>query len=171
MSGADDRRDLIARSIQFRQLHSNFSRRGPFSDSKLPPTRSTLFWGKVAWGVLIWEFAMSAGPQNKQNLLVRGANNALPSPHGDDNEFFDVLVLALEEVPGSQRPGYQRDESPHRETDDLVLLLEENTRLRKLVVQLSNRLGDLPPFASVTPIGGQMKQPIDHSIQKRVRNG
>jgi hypothetical protein len=32
-------------------------------------------------------------------------------------------------------------EPPHRET-----LLEENARLRKLAVQLSNLLGDLPPF-------------------------
>jgi hypothetical protein len=91
---------------------------------------------------------MSQGPHNKQNLLVRGADNALPSPHGSDDEFFDFLVLALEEV-----AGLHRDESPHRETDDLSLLLQENTRLRKLVVQLSNLLGDLPRFSSVTPIG------------------
>ena len=109
---------------------------------------------------------MSMGPHNKHNLLVRGADNALPSPHGGDDEFFDVLVLALEEV-----AGLQRDESPHGEPDDLLLLLEENSRLRKLVVQLSNLLGDLPPFASVTPIGGQIRQATDHPIQKRVRNG
>ena len=108
---------------------------------------------------------MNMGPHNRQDLLVRGADNALPSPHGDD-EFFDVLVLALKEV-----AGLHRDESPHRETDDLLLLLEENSRLRKLVVQLSNLLGDLPPFSSVTPIGGQIRQPTDHPIQKRVRNG
>jgi hypothetical protein len=36
------------------------------------------------------------------------------------------------------------NESPHRETSDIVLLLEENARLRKLAVQLSNLLGDLP---------------------------
>jgi hypothetical protein len=107
---------------------------------------------------------MSMGQHNKQNLLVRGADNALC--HGGDDEFFDVLVLALEEV-----AELQRDESPHRQPDDLLLLLEENTRLRKLVVQLSNLLGDLPPFSSVTPIGGKMRQPTDHSIQKRVRNG
>lgn len=110
---------------------------------------------------------MNMGLHNRQNLLVRGADNALPSPHGGDDEFFDVLVLALEEV-----AGLQRDETPRRETDDLLLLLEENSRLRKLVVQLSNLLGDLPPFSSVTtPIGGQIRQPIDHAIQKRVRNG
>ncbi|SDS24642.1 hypothetical protein [Bradyrhizobium canariense] len=91
---------------------------------------------------------MSEGLYNKQNLLVRGADNVLPSPHGGDDEFFDVLVRALEEV-----AGLQRDESPHRETDDLLLLLEENARLRKLAVQLSNLLGDLPPFSSVAPTG------------------
>jgi hypothetical protein len=93
---------------------------------------------------------MSMGPHNKQNLLVRGADNALPSPHGGDDEFSDFLVLALEEV-----AELQWDESPHREIDDLLLLLEENTRLRKLAVQLSNLLGDLAPFTSVTPIGGR----------------
>lgn len=133
---------------------------------KIAPDSIDAVLEKGGLGVLIWEFAMSMGPHNKQNLLVRGADNALPSPHGNDNEFFDVLVLALKEV-----AGLQRDESPHRETDDLSLLLEENTRLRKLVVQLSNLLGDLPPFSSVTPLGGQMRQPTDHSIQKRVRNG
>jgi hypothetical protein len=97
---------------------------------------------------------MSMGPHNRQNLLVRGADNALPSPHGGDDEFFDVLVLALKEV-----AGLPKDESPHRETDDLLLLLEENTRLRKLVVQLSNLLGDLPPFSSVTPISPQIFAP------------
>jgi hypothetical protein len=114
----------------------------------LPPTRSTLFWRKVAWGVLIWEFAMSMGQHNKQDLPVLGADNVPPSPHGGDDEFSDVLELALEEV-----SGLQRDESPHRKTDDLLLLLEENARLRKLAVQLSNLLGDLPPFSSVAPIG------------------
>jgi hypothetical protein len=97
---------------------------------------------------------MSMGSRYKQNLLVRGVDNAL-SPHGGDDEFFDVLVLALEDV-----PALERGKSPHRETDDLLLLLEENTRLRKLVVQLSNLLGDLPP--SVTPVRGQMRQPTDY---------
>jgi hypothetical protein len=79
---------------------------------------------KGGWGrTKIWEFAM-----NKQNLLLRGADNVLPSPRGDD-EFFDVLGPALEEV-----AGLQRDESPHQGTNDLVLLLEENARLRKLAV-------------------------------------
>jgi hypothetical protein len=57
---------------------------------------------------------------------------------------------ALEEVAGLQ------DESPHRETNDLLLLLEENARLRKLAVQLSNLLGGLPPFSfPATPTGDE----------------
>jgi hypothetical protein len=107
---------------------------------------------KGGWGrTKIWEFAM-----NKQNLLLRGADNVLPSPRGDD-EFFDVLGPALEEV-----AGLQRDESPHQGTNDLVLLLEENARLRKLAVQLSNFLGDLPPFSfPATPTGGQIRPSPD----------
>jgi hypothetical protein len=78
---------------------------------------------------------------NKQNLLLRGADNVLPSPRGDD-ELFDVLGPAVEEV-----AALQKDEFPHQETKELVLLLEENARLRKLAIQLSNFLGDLPPFS------------------------
>jgi hypothetical protein len=84
-----------------------------------------------------WEFAMGVGPNN------RSADNVLPSPHGGGDEFFDDLRPALEEV-----VGFKRDESAHQETNDLLLLLEENARLRKLAVQLSNILGDLPPFTS-----------------------
>jgi hypothetical protein len=51
---------------------------------------------------------MSMGPHNRQNLLVRGADNALPSPHGGDDEFFDVLVLALKEVAGLHRDDVAR---------------------------------------------------------------
>ena len=60
------------------------------------------------------------------------------SPDGDD-EFFATLSPLLEEAAklGAVRP-------PRREADDLLLLLEENARLRKLAVKLSNLLGDLP---------------------------
>jgi hypothetical protein len=34
--------------------------------------------------------------------------------------------------------------SPYRD-DDILSLLEENARLRKLAVKLSNIIGDLPP--------------------------
>jgi hypothetical protein len=133
----------------------------------LPPTQSTLFMEKGGGCVVIWEFAMSIGPHNKQNLLLRGADNVLPSPHRGDDEFFDVLGPALEEV-----AGLQRDESPHQETNDLLLLLEENARLRKLAVQLSNLLGDISPFSfPATPTGGQMRPSLDQSVQRRARNG
>jgi hypothetical protein len=55
---------------------------------------------------------MSIGPHNKQSLLLRGADNVLPSPHRGDDEFFDVFGPALEEV-----AGLQRDESPRQETN------------------------------------------------------
>jgi len=114
------------------------------SANVLPSIDKTTFWTARSL------FGLKIAPDSSDAVLGKGG----------------VLVLALEEV-----AGLQRDESPHRETDDLLLLLEENSRLRKLVVQLSNLLGDLPPFSSVTPIGGQMRPPTDHPIQKRVRNG
>jgi hypothetical protein len=95
---------------------------------------------------------MGIGPHNKQDL--RGADNVLPlregnallqgveAPHRCD-EFFDVLAPALEEA-----AGLQRVESPHQETNDLLLLLEENAQLRKLAVLLSNLLGNLPEWAA-----------------------
>jgi hypothetical protein len=116
--------------------------------------------------VVIWEFAMSIVLLNKQNLLRRGADNVLPSPHGGDDEFFDVLGPALEEV-----AGLQRDESVHQETNDLLLLLEENARLRKLAVQLSILLGDLPPFISGDADRRTDETVTDRSVQRRARNG
>ena len=103
-------------------------------------------------------------PHNKQDrlgVLLRDADNVLPlreenalpqgvqSSHQGD-EFFDVLAPALEEA-----PGLQGDESPHQETNDLLLLLEENARLRKLAVQLSNLLGDLPERATGVKVGSR----------------
>jgi hypothetical protein len=107
---------------------------------------------------------MGIRPNNKQDrlgVLLRGADNVLPlreenaslqgveSPHQGD-EFFDVLASALEEA-----AGLQGDESPHQETNDLLLLLEENARLRKLAVQLSNLLGDLPERATGVKVGSR----------------
>jgi hypothetical protein len=100
---------------------------------------------------------MSIGSHDKQDLLLRGADNVLTSPHRGD----DVPGPALEEV-----ARLQRDESPPRETSDLLVLLEENARLRKLAIQLSNLLGDLPPFSfPTTPTGGQTRPSPDRSIQ------
>lgn len=52
------------------------------------------------------------------------------------NEFLAALWPLLEEV--------ETFESQRAEADDLLQLLEENARLRKLAVKLSNLLGDLP---------------------------
>jgi hypothetical protein len=110
---------------------------------------------------------MSIGLLNKRNLLLRDTDNFRPSPHGDDDEFFDILGPALEEVAEPQR-----DESPHQATHDLRLLLEENARLRKLTVQLSNLLGDLPPFSfPATTTGERMKPSPDRPLQRRARSG
>ncbi len=91
-----------------------------------------------------WGLAMDIEnpPHNKRDRLVvplRGACNIVrkPSDHGD--EFFDVLSPALEEV--ETFPG---DGSRRQGTHNVLLLLEENARLRALAVKLSNRLGDLP---------------------------
>jgi hypothetical protein len=37
---------------------------------------------------------------------------------------------------------------PHRDTNEILPLLEENARLRRLAVKLSNLLGDLPTDAN-----------------------
>jgi hypothetical protein len=52
------------------------------------------------------------------------------------DEFLAVLSPLLEEA--------ETFESKQAEANDLLQLLEENARLRKLAVKLSNLLGDLP---------------------------
>ncbi len=52
------------------------------------------------------------------------------------DEFLSALSPLLEEA--------QILESQQAEANDLLLLLEQNARLRKLAVKLSNLLGDLP---------------------------
>jgi len=71
---------------------------------------------------------------------VRQAIEAPPieAPHQDD-ELLTALSPLLDEV-----DGLRGDEALHQETNNVVLLLEENARLRKLAVKLSNLLGDLP---------------------------
>jgi hypothetical protein len=66
---------------------------------------------------------------------VRQANEV---PHQDD-KLLTALSPLLAEV-----DGLRADDTLHQETDSLVVLLEENARLRKLAVKLSNLLGDLP---------------------------
>ena len=59
-------------------------------------------------------------------------------PQGDE-DLLAALSPLLEEA-----AKLGADQPPHRESNDLLRLLEENARLRKLAVKLSNLLGDLP---------------------------
>jgi hypothetical protein len=54
------------------------------------------------------------------------------------DELLVALSPLLDEVDGL------RDDEAAQETSNLSMLLEENARLRKLAVKLSNLLGDLP---------------------------
>jgi hypothetical protein len=54
------------------------------------------------------------------------------------DELLTALSPLLDEV-----DGLRGDEAP-QEADNIPVLLEENARLRKLAVKLSNLLGDLP---------------------------
>jgi|KBSMisStaDraftv2_1062788.scaffolds.fasta_scaffold177172_1 hypothetical protein len=66
-------------------------------------------------------------PQNKRDRL---------------DEFRGVAdnVLPLRE----ENARLRRIESPCQESNELIRLLEENGRLRKLAIELSNLVGDLP---------------------------
>jgi hypothetical protein len=66
-----------------------------------------------------------------------GERQAIEAPP-HDNELLTALSPLLDEV-----DGLRGDEAP-QEADNIPVLLEENARLRKLAVQLSNLLGDLP---------------------------
>ena len=71
----------------------------------------------------------------REDNSARLANDA---PHQGD-ELLTALSPLLDEV-----DGLRGDEMPHQETGNVTVLLEENARLRKLAVKLSNLLGDLP---------------------------
>jgi hypothetical protein len=71
----------------------------------------------------------------REDNSARLANDA---PHQGD-ELLTALSPLLDEV-----DGLRGDEALLQETDNVVVLLEENARLRKLAVKLSNLLGDLP---------------------------
>ncbi len=71
----------------------------------------------------------------REDNSVRRANDA---PHQDD-KLLTALSPLLDEV-----DGLRGDDARHQETDNVGVLLEENARLRKLAVKLSNLLGDLP---------------------------
>ena len=76
----------------------------------------------------------------REDNSVRQAIDAphIETPHQGD-ELLTALSPLLDEV-----DGLRDDEAPHLETDNIPVLLEENARLRKLAVKLSNLLGDLP---------------------------
>jgi hypothetical protein len=66
------------------------------------------------------------------------ARQADDAPHLDD-ELLAALSPLLDEV-----DGLRKNQAQARDASNVRLLLEENTRLRKLAVKLSNLLGDLP---------------------------
>jgi hypothetical protein len=71
----------------------------------------------------------------REDNSARQANDA---PQQGD-ELLTALSPLLDEVDGLRGNNAQR-----QETDNVGVLLEENARLRKLAVKLSNLLGDLP---------------------------
>jgi hypothetical protein len=75
----------------------------------------------------------------REDNSVRQANDAphIEAPHQGD-ELLTALSPLLDEV-----DGLRGNETP-REAGNIPVLLEENARLRKLAVKLSNLLGDLP---------------------------
>jgi hypothetical protein len=85
--------------------------------------------------------------------IVEHADNVVPLREGKDvhqpieappqsDELLTALSPLLDEV-----DGLRENEVP-QETDNIPVLLEENARLRKLAVKLSNLLGDLPEQGS-----------------------
>ncbi|HZR74688.1 hypothetical protein [Bradyrhizobium sp.] len=58
------------------------------------------------------------------------------------DELFDRLARLLEEPVTAFHDRLRR----HGRDDDILALLEANARLRALAIQLSNLVGDLPPF-------------------------
>jgi len=71
----------------------------------------------------------------REGSEVRQANEAPQQ----DGELLAALSPLLDEV-----DGLRGGEARPQETDNVGLLLEENAKLRKLAVKLSNLLGDLP---------------------------
>ena len=82
----------------------------------------------------IVEHADNVVPLHEDN----GVREAIEAPPPAD-ELLTALSPLLDEV-----DGLRCDEAPLQETDNIPVLLEENARLRKLAVKLSNLLGDLP---------------------------
>jgi hypothetical protein len=64
------------------------------------------------------------------------SENAVGSEYESSSQWDDILSLALDEA--------AQPTEVHQDTKTLRALLAENARLRKLAIQLSNMLGDLP---------------------------
>ena len=66
------------------------------------------------------------------------------------NRQHDAILAALSPLL-EEDAGLQEYPQPDGTSSDLLVLLEENARLRKLAVKLSNLLGDLPVRAANEP--------------------
>lgn len=81
--------------------------------------------------------------------IVESADNVVPLreensvvPTVEAPPPIDELLIALSPLL-DEVDGLRDDEAP-QESDNIPVLLEENARLRKLAIKLSNLLGDLP---------------------------
>jgi hypothetical protein len=87
-------------------------------------------------------------------LNVGHGDNVVPLREGNDVRQANEALLQSDELLTALSPlldevdGLRSDEAPHQATDNIPVLLEENARLRKLAVKLSNLLGDLPEQGS-----------------------
>lgn len=84
--------------------------------------------------------------------MVEGRLRALTweTAMSTENRPHEALLAALSPLL-KEAAGLDEGPQPHGAGDDLLALLEENARLRKLAVKLSNLLGDLPVRAANEP--------------------
>jgi hypothetical protein len=103
------------------------------------------------------ELVMSTeyAPRHGQSRVIpcRGVmrpDNVVPLHGGsyarrsDDAPNQDVELLAALSPLLDEVDELRQNQAPVRDASNVVVLLEENTRLRQLAVKLSNLLGDLP---------------------------
>ena len=89
-------------------------------------------------------------PRRDASTVVGHADNVVPLREGDSARQAHEALLQSDELLTALSPlldevdGLRGDEAPLQEADNIQVLLEENARLRKLAVKLSNLLGDLP---------------------------
>jgi hypothetical protein len=130
--------------------------RGFFSDANLPSTRESLICEPTTGPPCEQECVMSIEypPHDSQARrdtfrIVEPCDNVVPlrEDNGAPSTIaapppVDELLIALSPLL-DEVDGLRDDEAPH-EADNIPVLLEENAKLRKLAVKLSNLLGDLP---------------------------